>query len=217
MSKGKLFVIEGSDGSGKATQTKKIFERLKVGGVNVRQVSFPNYSSESSALIKMYLRGDFGKDANKVNAYASAAFYAVDRFAGFNDWKKFYSDGGIILADRYVTSNMAHQSVKFESSLERENFLNWLDDFEYNKLELPRPNITFFLNMPPEISAKFRNERGRRDIHEIDEDYMKKSYESYCVLAKKFGWKIIQCADKNFAKNIDEINDEIFEIISNNL
>ena len=104
---GKLVVIEGSDGSGKATQTRKLYERLRDLEVKVRRVRFPNYESESSALIRMYLRGDFGGNAEAVNPYAAATFYAVDRFAGFGEWKDFYNDGGLILSDRYVGSNMA--------------------------------------------------------------------------------------------------------------
>ena len=213
MAEGKLIVIEGSDGSGKATQTRKLFERLEKSGKRVLQVSFPNYTSESSALVKMYLRGELGKSAEDVNAYAAATFYAADRYASYKGWRDFYLSGGIILADRYVGSNMAHQSAKLNSESEREEFLDWLDDFEFNRLELPRPDVTIFLNMPPEISANLRKERGREDIHESDADYMKKSYERYCVIAKKFGWKIIDCAAENFAKNIDEIHEEVFQAV----
>ena len=113
MNKGKLIVIEGSDGSGKATQTKKLFERLTAEGHKVRQVSFPNYDSPASSPVKMYLNGDFGKHADDVDAYAASTFYAVDRYASFKmHWKAAYDDGEIILADRYTTSNMVHQAVK---------------------------------------------------------------------------------------------------------
>ena len=163
---GQLVVIEGSDGSGKATQTRKLYERLRDLDVKVRRVSFPNYESESSALIRMYLRGDFGGDAEDVNPYAAATFYAVDRFAGFVEWADFYRQGGLILSDRYVGSNMAYQAAKLNTERERVEFLAWLDDLEFERFELPRPDLTIFLDMPPDICAKLRKERGREDIHE---------------------------------------------------
>lgn len=210
---GKLIVLEGSDGSGKATQTGRLVERLQNLRLKAMRVSFPNYESESSALIRMYLRGDFGGVAENVNPYAAATFYAVDRFASYQNWKKFYENDGIILADRYVGSNMAHQSAKFKRKAERERFLNWLDDFEYKKLQLPRPDLTFFLDMPPEIAAMLRRMRGREDIHESDAAYMLKSYNVYKEIAKKYDWKIINCAAGNFTKSALDIHDEIFRIV----
>lgn len=210
---GKLIVLEGSDGSGKATQTTRLLERLQNLRVNVMRVSFPNYESEASALIRMYLRGDFGSNAEDVNPYAASTFYAVDRFASFQNWKDFYEGNGIVLADRYVGSNMAHQSVKFKRKTDRERFLNWVDDFEFKKLQLPRPDLTFFLDMPPEIAAMLRKKRGREDIHESDAAYMIKSYNSYKDIAKKFGWKVIDCAAGNFTKSAVDIHDEIFRVV----
>ena len=210
---GKLIVLEGSDGSGKATQTTRLLERLLNLRVKAMRVSFPNYESESSALIRMYLRGDFGESAESVNPYAASTFYAVDRFASFQNWKEFYEDDGIILADRYVGSNMAHQSAKFKRKTDREKFFNWIDDFEFKKLQLPRPDLTFFLDMPPEIAAMLRRKRGREDIHESDAAYMVKSYNAYKEIAKKFDWKIIDCAAGNFAKSAVDIHEEIFRVV----
>ena len=210
---GKLIVLEGSDGSGKATQTSRLFERLQNLGIRTMRVSFPNYESESSALIKMYLRGDFGATAEAVNPYAASTFYAIDRFASFQTWKNFYSGDGIVLADRYTGSNMAHQSAKIKRKAEREKFLNWVDDFEFKKLQLPRPDLTFFLDMPPEIAEMLRRKRGREDIHEADAIYMKKSYAAYKEIAKKFDWKIINCAEGNFTKSAVDIHDEIFRVV----
>ena len=210
---GKLIVLEGSDGSGKATQTTRLFERLQNLRVNVMRVSFPNYESESSALIRMYLRGDFGESAESVNPYAASTFYAVDRFASFQNWKDFYEGDGIVLADRYVGSNMAHQSAKIKRKSDREKFFNWIDDFEFKKLQLPRPDLTFFLDMPPEIAAMLRKQRGREDIHESDAAYMIKSYNAYKEIAKKFDWKIIDCAAGNFTKSAVDIHEEIFRTI----
>ena len=210
---GKLIVIEGSDGSGKATQTRKLYERLRDLEVNVRRVTFPNYESESSALITMYLRGDFGGSAEAVNPYAAATFYAVDRFAGFNDWKDFYEQGGLVLSDRYVGSNMAYQAAKLKKKSERNKFWTWLEDLEFERFKLPRPDLTIFLDMPPAISAMLRKERGREDIHENDAEYMLKTYNAYKEIAQKFGWKVVDCADKNFARSTMDIHENILSLV----
>ena len=210
---GKLIVIEGSDGSGKATQTRKLYERLRDLEVNVRRVSFPNYDSESSALITMYLRGDFGGSAEAVNPYAAATFYAVDRFAGYEEWKDFYKQGGLVLSDRYVGSNMAYQAAKIKKRSERTKFLTWLYDLEYERFKLPRPDLTIFLDMPPAISAILRKERGREDIHENDAEYMTKTYNAYKEIAQKFDWKVVNCADKNFARSTMDIHENILALV----
>lgn len=210
---GKLIVIEGSDGSGKATQTRKLYERLRDLEVNVRRVSFPNYESESSALIRMYLRGDFGGTAEEVNPYAAATFYAVDRFANFFEWKDFYQSGGLILSDRYVGSNMVYQAAKLNRKADRTKFLAWLDDLEYKHFGIPRPDLTIFLDMPPEISAILRRERGREDIHESDAAFMQKVYNVYKETAQKYGWKVVNCADKNFARSSTDIHENILAMV----
>ena len=210
---GKLIVIEGSDGSGKATQTRKLYERLRDLEVNVRRVSFPNYESESSALIRMYLRGDFGGKAEEVNPYAAATFYAVDRFANFFEWKDFYQSGGLILSDRYVGSNMVYQAAKLNRKADRTKFLAWLDDLEYKHFGIPRPDLTIFLDMPPEISAILRRERGREDIHESDAAFMQKVYNVYKETAQKYGWKVVNCADKNFARSSTDIHENILAMV----
>lgn len=210
---GKLIVIEGADGSGKATQTTRLFERLRNLRVNVLRVSFPNYESESSALIKMYLRGDFGGNPEDVNAYAASMFYAVDRFASFQSWKDFYNEGGIILADRYISSNMAHQAAKLSRKADREKFWNWCEDIELKKFQMPRPDLTIFLEMPPAISAMLRQKRGRVDLHESDAAYMEKSYKIYLELAQKYNWKIIHCAENNFARSSIDISDDVFRLV----
>lgn len=210
---GKLIVIEGSDGSGKATQTKKLYERLLDLDVKVMRISFPNYESESSALIRMYLRGDFGGKAEEVNPYAAATFYAVDRFAGFKKWKDFYQRGGLILCDRYVSSNMVYQAAKLTKKVERDRFLKWLDELEYKHFGIPRPDLTLFLDMPPEISAVLRKQRGREDIHEDDAAFMQKVYDVYRETARKYAWKVINCADKNFARSTMDIHEDILRTV----
>jgi len=210
---GKLIVIEGSDGAGKATQTRKLFDRLSDLEGKVKRISFPNYESESSALIRMYLRGDFGGTAEEVDPYAAATFYAVDRFAGYFGWKDFYRDGGIVLSDRYVESNMVYQSAKFAKKVERERFLKWLEDLEYNRYKLPRADLTIFLDMPPEVSAILRKKRGREDIHENDAAYMNKIYVTYKELAKKYNWKVVDCAQGNFARSSTDIFEDVFPLV----
>lgn len=207
---GKLIVIEGSDGSGKATQTRKLYNRLLDLEVNVRRVSFPNYESESSALIRMYLRGDFGGDAEAINPYAVATFYAVDRFANFFEWGKFYREGGIVLSDRYIESNMVYQAAKLTKRGEREKFLKWLEDLEYRRYELPRADLTIFLDMPPEVSAILRRERGREDIHENDAAYMTKVYNTYKELAQRYDWKVVDCAQGNQPRSTTNIFEDVF-------
>ena len=214
MAKGKLIVIEAGDGSGKATQTQKLFERLTAEGHKVKQISFPDYDSPSSSLVKMYLNGDFGKHADDVDAYAASTFYAVDRYASFRmNWKKSYDAGEIILADRYTTSNMVHQAVKIVDSEERSKFLEWLDDFEYVKLKLPRPDLVIFLDMPPEVSEKLIKERKRSDIHEKDFHYLRRCYNSYKEIAKKFSWVTIKCSIGGNPRTIEEIHEEIFNTV----
>ena len=211
---GKLIVIEGSDGSGKATQTKKLFDRLITENLAVKKISFPNYDSNSSALIKMYLNGDFGTHADDVDPYAASTFYAVDRYASYRtEWKKFFEDGEIILADRYTTSNMIHQSVKIADNFEREKFLEWLDDFEFVKLKLPRPDLVIFLDMPPNVSEKLIKERNRNDIHEKDFNYLRRCYSAYNKLTKKFGWIKINCSDNDSPRSIEEIHENIFNVV----
>lgn len=208
-------MIEGSDGSGKATQTRKLYERLSADSArSVRKISFPDYQSSSSALIKMYLNGDFGKHPSDVDAYAASTFYAVDRYASFKtDWKNFYESGGIVLADRYVTSNMAHQAIKIEDRLERQKFLTWLDEFEYERLKLPRPDLVIFLDMPPSITERLIDERNKLDIHETDRKYLRRCYEAYKELAAQYHWTVIDCSIDDAPRGVDEIAEEIYRAV----
>ncbi|MBR4151971.1 MAG: deoxynucleoside kinase [Selenomonadaceae bacterium] len=210
---GKLIVIEGSDGSGKATQTRKLFDRLSDLEGKVKRLSFPNYESESSALIRMYLRGDFGGTAEEVNPYAAATFYAVDRFASYSEWKDFYEAGGIVLSDRYVESNMVYQAAKLSKKGDRTKFLTWLEDLEYNRYGLPRSDLTIFLDMPPEVSAILRKERGRDDIHESDAAYMAKIYTTYKELAKKYNWKVVDCAKGIQPRSTTDIHENVLALV----
>jgi dTMP kinase len=222
MKKGKLIIIEsGADGSGKATQTEKIYEKLKAEGYKVRKVTFPVYDSDSSALVKMYLRGDFGTDPESIDAYVASTFFAVDRYASYKtDWGKFYEDGGIIISDRYTTSNMVHQGAKMESKEELENYLNWLYDLEYNTYKIPKPDAVMFLDVHPEVCQKLRENRENKitgtlekDIHESDEDYLVKSYENAKYIASKYSWIELKCTRDGDMICIDEIAEELYKKI----
>ena len=172
---GKLFVIDGTDGSGKQTQLEQLEKRLIKENIEYKKVSFPNYDSPSSALVKMYLSGEFGKNAKDISPYIASTFYAADRYATFKmGYKEYYDNGGIILADRYTTSNMVHQAGKIKDETQRKKFLDWLCDFEFNLYGLPVPSEVFFLNMPVEKSLELIKKRenkftheSKKDIHEI--------------------------------------------------
>ena len=220
---GKLFVIDGTDGSGKQTQFKKLKERFDKEGIEYKTVSFPNYDSPSSLLVKMYLAGEFGEDAKEISPYIASTFYAVDRYATYKkELEKYYQDGGIILADRYTTSNMIHQTGKIQDKIERKKFLDWLWDLEFNLYGLPIPTATFFLNMPPEFALKLIENREnkfthemKKDIHERDNHHIQDSYNAACDLAKKYNWYEIQCIKDNNVKTIEEIHEEIYDKIKN--
>ena len=219
--KGKLFVIEGVDGSGKATQTDLLYQALQNEGKTVRKISFPNYDSPSSSLIKMYLNGEFGTDPQAVNAYATSVFFAVDRFASFRtDWHSFYEDGGIIIADRYVTSNFVHQAGKIEDVAEKERYIQWLSHLEYDIFGLPRPDCVIFLDMPPAYSLRLRQQRNTlkqgltHDIHEEDQGYLYQAYENATAIAQHQAWHVINCVADYEIRTIEEIHQEIMQIVS---
>ena len=221
---GNLIVIEsGTDSSGKATQTKKLYQKLKQDKKEVLKVEYPNYESKSSALIKMYLKGEFGSKAEAVNPYAASSFFAVDRYASFRqNWASFYQQGGIVIADRYTTSNMIHQGSKIENKEKRNKYLQWLKDYEFNKLALPEPDIVVFLNLEPELSAKLMKERRKEqqqksDIHELDEEYLRQCYKTGLEIAINNDWEIIDCAQQGNLKSIDTIAKEVYQVVKNNL
>ena len=219
---GKLFVIDGTDGSGKQTQSSLLKERLKNEGIDFRAVSFPNYDSPSSALVKMYLEGDFGTNAQEISPYIASTFYAADRYATFKtEFEEYYKNGGIIIADRYTTSNMIHQAGKIKDDKEREKFLNWLWDFEFNLYGLPIPTEVIFLNMPLEYSKKLMENRenkitheAKKDIHESSKEHLQSAYNEACKLAKKYNWYEIKCVKEDKIRTVEDINDEIYKVIT---
>ena len=213
---GKLITIEGTDCSGKSTQLELLTKRLGRGGVNFRKIAFPRYDSESSALVRMYLGGQFGENVTAVNAYAASSFFAVDRVASYlREWKSYIDDGGNVLLDRYTTSNAIYQATKLPES-ERESFCDWLFDFEYNLLGLPKPDSVIFLDMPPAFAEKLMAGREEgEDLHERDKGYLKECYNAACALSDKYLWERISCTENQRIKTIEEIHEEIFMKVKN--
>ena len=215
---GKLIVIEGLDGSGKATQAARLTEALAGQGKDVKQISFPDYASDSSALIKMYLVGRFGSHPDDVNAYAASTFYSVDRYASYKtNWGAFYRGGGVVVSDRYTTSNAVHQCSK----LPREQwpaFLDWLFDFEYNKIGIPAPDRGIYLEVDPAVSqrlmtARYKGDESKKDIHEKDLAYLARSHEAADYCARALGWRKVSCTEKGAMRSIEAIHADLLETI----
>ncbi len=213
---GKLIVIEGTDGSGKSTQFRLMAQRLETENRPFRRLVFPRYSEESSALIRLYLGGAFGDKPGDVNAYAASSFYAVDRFASYRqDWGKYYEQGGLIFSDRYTTSNAVHQASKLPEA-EREEFLRWLYEFEYDRLGLPKPDLVLYLDVPTNCTEKLLRHREadtntKADIHEQDTQYLATCRRAGRAAAQFSGWKVINCTDGCCGmRSIEDIHEEIY-------
>ncbi len=214
--KGRLIVIEGVDGSGKSTQFARLCQRVQERGLSFLRLVFPQYQEESSALIRMYLRGEFGGTPDQVNPYAASAFYAVDRYASWKKvWEETYGAGGLILADRYTTSNAVHQACKLEGEARRE-YLRWLSEFEYEKMALPRPDLVIYLDLPTEKALELMKRRQAEtqtqgDIHELDADYLMRSRHAALEAIDLYGWVKIDCLDaKGNLRSIEDISQEIW-------
>ena len=217
---GYIIVIEGTDGSGKQTQSVKLYERLKAEGHNVMRQSFPNYESNSSAPVKMYLGGELCSQASDMDAYQTSSLFAVDRLCTYmKELKSHYEAGGVIILDRYTQSNMLHQAGKIKDIAERDKFLDWLDNFEFNELKLPRADKVIFLDVPPEVSIKLARERGelkagtKQDIHEKDSNHLIDAYNSGKYVANKYGWTVVDCVQDGNLKSIEQIHNEIMKHI----
>ena len=212
---GKLIVIEGTDGSGKSTQFRLLTERVAQEGHKFQKLVFPQYKEESSALIRMYLGGQFGTKPSDVNAYAASAFYAVDRYASYKKvWGQWYEEGGLVLSDRYTTSNAVHQASK-ESEETRGEFLRWLDEFEYDKLGLPRPDLVIYLDVPTDFTEKMMRSREAAtntsaDIHEKDMDYLATCRRTGKAAARFYNWTVIECVRDGQMRSIEDIHEEIY-------
>lgn len=216
---GKLIVIEGTDGSGKSTQFRLLTDRLESEQVKFQKLVFPQYSEPSSALIRMYLSGEFGKSPSDVNAYAASAFYSVDRYASYRKvWGKWYEEGGLVVSDRYTTSNAVHQASK-EPEDKREDFLNWLYDFEYDKLGLPRPDLVIYLDVPTDFTEKMLRHRESEtnthaDIHEQDMQYLATCRRMGRAAAEHYGWTMIQCVRDGAMRSMEDIHEEIYRHVA---
>jgi len=217
---GKLIVLDGLDGSGKSTQGIRLMEALKAKGKKVKLISFPDYDEPSSALVKMYLNGEFSDDPDAVNAFAASSFYAVDRYASYKKfWENDYLGDTIILATRYVSSNAIHQMEKLPKS-QWDAYLQWLEDFEYEKLGLPRPDVTVFLDMSREVAdrlimSRYEGDESKKDIHEKNMEYLVRCRETARYAAQKQGWKVVPCDDGKEPFAIEAITEKILEAIGN--
>lgn len=219
---GRMIVIDGLDGSGKATQAEILKKRLNDEGYDVFSLDLPYYSDPSSTLVKMYLDGQFGDKPNDVNCYAASSFFSVDRYASFKKhWEKEYNSDQIVIANRYTTSNACHQMTKLEPDLWDE-YMEWLFDFEYEKLGIPKPDCVIFLEMPVEISQillskRYGGDENKKDVHERDTVYLSNCYNAATYAAKKLGWETVNCSRDGEVKTREEISEEIFRIVERKL
>lgn len=215
---GKLIVFEGTDGSGKATQTQLLCRHLEREGIPYKKIDFPRYGKPSAAMLQEYLDGNLGKKPGDVNAYAASMFYAMDRYASYKqDWGKFYEDGGLIIADRYTTSNAVHQASKL-SDEERKPYLDWLFDLEYRLLGLPAPDMVVYLDMPTEITERMMRQREKStgthaDIHEQDEAYLKQCRANAKAVVRECGWSIIHCENGDEPRTPEDIHRQVLEVV----
>lgn len=215
---GKLIIIEGLDGCGKSTQTALLEKYFEDNSVEFKKIKLPDYDSKSSTLVKMYLGGEFGKNADDVNAYAAGAFYAVDRFASYKlDWGKDYENGTLILADRYATSNSIYQMEKIDED-KWDEYLDWSADFEYNKIGIPKPDLVIFLDMPVDVSQKlmtsrYNGDEGKKDVHEANVDFLNNCRKSALYTAEKQGWAVVPCSDGINPLPIKEIHNTILDFV----
>lgn len=218
--RGKLIIIEGTDGSGKQTQSELLYRNLNEKyKTNVLKISFPNYESDGSTLVKMYLNGEFGKNPEDVNPYVASIFFASDRYASYKtSFGNPYNSSHIIISDRYTTSNIIHQGSKIFDEKQRDEYISWLYDLEYNKMELPKPDIVIFLHVPYEYTQKLIENRDNKidgssikDIHERNEEYFKKTNELSVKIAQKLNWCIIDCVKDGKLKDIQEIQEQILK------
>ena len=212
--KGRIIVIEGLDGSGKATQSKLLLEKLSR-RFAVKKLSFPDYESDGSAPVRMYLGGEFGDDPSCVNPYAAASFYAVDRVASYlKNWKKDYEDGTLFVLDRYTTSNMVYMTSKLSED-KWKDFIGWLSDFEHEKLSLPKPDAVIYLDMPTEVSQKLMSKRynsdeSKKDLHEKNVEFLNSCRKSALFAAEDQGWAVIPCSENGEPRTIEDISNEVY-------
>ncbi len=217
---GKLIVFEGTDGSGKSTQFARLCEHMQAEGRSFQRLVFPQYREPSSMLLRMYLNGEFGTHPSDVNAYAASSFYAVDRYASWKKvWGDYYRSGGLVLADRYTTSNAVHQACKLPDT-QWEAFFHWLFDYEYDKLGLPQPDLVLYLDMPTDKAVENLRRRQaathtKGDIHEVDSEYLALCRRTALSAAGLYGWKRIPCLDSDGQlRRVEDIHAEIWDVVN---
>jgi len=215
---GKLIVLEGTDGTGKTTQVRLMAERLETEGMSCREIKLPRYGTPFAVPVEQYLQGRLGKHPGDVSAYAATTLYAIDRYASYKeDWGEFYRSGGLILADRYTTSNAVYQAAKLPEG-EREEYLRWLFDLEYRRLELPEPDLVIYLDLPTELSVQLLRRRQEAthtaaDIHEQDEAYLRQCRENAREVARQLGWHLIDCSRKGALRTLEDIHGELWQLV----
>ena len=218
---GKLIVIEGvSDGVGKTTQIKELFNKLIDDGKEVIYHHFPSYGSVGASLVEEYLKGILGK-RDDIGPYAISSFYAVDRFYAYhNELKEALEDGKIVLLDRYTTSNLIYQGSLFERE-KKDEFLDYITDYEYNRLGLKKPDLVIFLKLDKDFANTLRKNRDydgvEGDINEKDNVFLDKVYDNSLYVADKYNFKIIECSKEGKLRSIDDISSEIYDVIKNNI
>ncbi|MDD4815690.1 MAG: deoxynucleoside kinase [Clostridia bacterium] len=219
--KGNIIVISGTDGCGKETQTKKLFDYLSQKNFEIKTQSFPNYDSLSAGPIKMYLNGELAENANLIDPYQASVPFSVDRFCTMKKYEPFLKKGGLMLLDRYMESNLIHQACKIDDNKKKQKFVDWLYDFEFNVMKIPAPDMVFFLDMPPEMSMALAKKRQglksgeKKDIHEQDANHLINAYKNGMEIAKKSGWNIISCTENGKIKTIEQIHTEIAKTVDN--
>ncbi|MBQ4105622.1 MAG: deoxynucleoside kinase [Clostridia bacterium] len=213
--RGRIIVIEGLDGSGKATQSRILMEKLSE-KYTVKKLSFPDYDSDGSAPVRMYLGGELGDDPSCVNSYAAASFYAVDRVTSYlKNWRSDYEQGTLFVLDRYTTSNMVYMTSKLPRD-RWDEFISWLSEYEYDRLGLPRPDGVIYLDMPTDVSqrlmtGRYNSDESKKDLHEKNVDFLRACRESALYAAKQQGWKVIPCSDGENPLSIEEIANNVYE------
>lgn len=232
MSKSKIIVIEGTDGSGKATQTELLASHLKQAGLNILTTSFPKYDSDSSALVKMYLNGQISDNANDVSAKAASLFYAADRYITYKKEieEKYKSGKYVMIFDRYSGSNIIHQGAKLVSNMsdvkeaenELKSFISWLDNFEHNDLDIPRPDAVIYLNVPVEYTEKLRqgrknksNGKDKQDVHEADSTHLRNASKAGLMAADMLKWHVVECVKNGQMRTVEDIQEEVYNITKN--
>ena len=210
---GKLIVIEGLDGSGKATQTTMLHSWMADNGTPCKRLTFPNYTEDTSALVKMYLGGELG-GLDEEGAYGASLFYTVDRYGSYlRHWRDDYNNGLVMLCDRYTTSNVAHQMSKLPPE-QWDGYLDWLADLEYTRVGLPAPDRVVYLDMHPDtsrklITSRYSGDESRKDIHEANLEYLLACRKAALYGADRLGWQVIGCCNGSEPYPIEEIADRV--------